>query len=132
MSTTPKGGAADVPVDVNDRTVRPWWHARMEWVNKLDRKLAHKALDIPDDEMNVDNSRTGLSASGAIGVAMAAGLPGLVATGLLGYFLTREPAKLPPPVPPAPVDRVEKFDVLHYDSEGNLIRVPHISERPVE
>jgi len=60
-----------------------------QWRDKLSRKLAHKAVDIPDDEMNL-NVRNGwgwkeLLAAGGIAVATA-------------YFATRQPE---PPSSPA-------------------------------
>ncbi len=69
------------------------------WRDKLSRKLAHKSVDIPDDEMNL-NVRNGwgwkeLVVLGAIGVAAA-------------YFMSNLAEAPPWPWPPAvaaPADR---------------------------
>ena len=49
-----------------------------DWRNRLHRKLAHKSLDIADGEdVNVDNSRTGLDWKGLAVIAAAVGASAL-------------------------------------------------------
>lgn len=69
------------------------------WRDKLSRKVAHKALDIADDdEMNV-NVRNGMGWK----ELLAAGVVAAVAT----YFITRQE---PPPEPASVVAPVEDRD----------------------
>jgi hypothetical protein len=62
------------------------------WRDALSKRLAHKALDIPDDEMqiNVDKSKKGLGAREllAMGVLVAGGVYG-------GSLLTQPTAPVP-------------------------------------
>lgn len=52
--------------------------------NRLGLKAAHKALDIADDDMNITaNKTTGIGTLGAIGIALAAGLPMAGVAGML-------------------------------------------------
>lgn len=98
--------------------------------DKLHLRAAHKALDIPEDPMSVNVTKSGIGALGAIGIAAAAGLPGLAAVGLaLGVFdrlAPQPPAAVPAAVSPVDSDYVVRF----YDKDGKLIDVPHVSEKP--
>lgn len=50
------------------------------WKDNLERKAAHKALDIPEDdqtEIKVDKSVKGIGAKGLVAVALAMGVPGV-------------------------------------------------------
>lgn len=89
------------------------------WRQTLGRKATYKALDIPDDDVNInartDNSRSGIGALGAVGIAAVSG--GLPLLGwLLGAFDRPDsPAPLPDPPPavvkpadPPPADPPEK------------------------
>ena len=67
---------------------------------KLYMKAAHKALDIPDDDMQINANRFGLSPAGVVAVALASGLLGVGGLGL-GALLNR-PAPAPPPAIVAP------------------------------
>lgn len=70
---------------------------RLKWQDILYKRAAYKALDIPEDDMQINNSKSGIGALGAIGIALAAGLPGLGMAGMLGYALLGNK-----PVPPVP------------------------------
>lgn len=89
------------------------------WRDKLARKLAHKSLDIGDeDEMNVANVRTGIGWKE---------LAVLAATGLGGLWLYNEgQGKSDPSPPPAaaasPVD--SEYEVRFFDAKGNPIYLP--------
>lgn len=55
----------------------------LAWKNKLHEKVVHKALDMPmDDDVNVNVTKTGLSALGAIGIAAGGGIPALILAAL--------------------------------------------------
>lgn len=95
-----------------------------DWRDRLQRKLAHKAVDIGvDDDVNVDNSQRN---SGFGWKELA-----VLATGGLGamyMFSGVQPA--PQAVPSenyAPLHDSE-YEVRFFDKEGNLIKVPHISQ----
>lgn len=68
-----------------------------DWRNRLHRKLAHKSLDIADEEMiAVDNSKKGMGIGGVLGIAaLAAG------SAIGGSLLTRPTAPVPVPAEPA-------------------------------
>lgn len=70
--------------------------------NKLALQVAHKALDEPQDDMNIKADRTnitnGIGTLGALGIAAASGLLGLGGLGA-GLMLARPSiAPLPPPM----------------------------------
>lgn len=124
----PKGVSADTPSDVNQRGIWPLWTRQQEWRQKLERKATHKALDIPDDDMNITNTKTGISTGGAIGIAAAAGIPSLAAAAILGFALLKDKSEPPKAVDPVTVNDTE-YEVLFYDKDGNPISVPHISTK---
>lgn len=103
----------------------PWawslWKKHMEWKDGLAKSAAHKALGIPDDEMNIhaDNRR-------GMDWKMAAVL---AAAGLGGYALHQQGQAVTEPRPPVIADDSE-YQVRFYDRNGNLIDVPHISKKP--
>lgn len=105
-----------------------WWRSTQQWQEKLQRKAAHKALDIPDDEMQIKSTtnNTGIGAMGAVGIALAAAVPGLGALAVVAPLLLKQldqPTKLPPVVTqPGPVD--SDYVVRFYDADGNPIEVP--------
>lgn len=58
--------------------VKPWWQlweSNQRWQDKLARRATHKALDIPDDDMQIRTSKRGIGAAGLIGALMVATLP---------------------------------------------------------
>src|SRR3990167_7431845 len=73
--------------------------------SKLAMKIAHKSLDIPDDDMqitstNTTTTNTGVGVKGMLGIAAMAAVPALI---LGGYLLVRQqgsPARVPPSPPP--------------------------------
>lgn len=131
MPTLPK--RSEPPSETNP-TGYFWdsWTPNARWRDNLARRGAHKALGIDDmGDINADNStKTGvgwkeLGALGATAVALAA-----------LYFWTQPPETAPPPPEPAPAAAYEypgptdtEYEVRFYDADGDLIDVPHISQR---
>ena len=137
-TTTPNGVGADVPSDINQRGLWPNWATATEWREKLYKKAAHKSLDIPDDDVQITNTKSGISTAGAVGIASAIGVPSVVSSAIMGYALLNK-SDPPEPAPPAPIPVVapvnpadSAYDVLFYDKDGNPINVPHISQRKAE
>jgi hypothetical protein len=101
------------------------YQAKRDWRNRLASKLAHKSLDIDEDEdVNVDNSRIGI------------GWKELAVIGLMGlggaWIYNNTNNNTTPPaatVQPGngPID--SEYEVRFYDADGNPIDVPHISTR---
>jgi len=102
-----------------------------DWRDRLHKKLAHKALDIYDeDEMNVDNSRRvqGLGWRELLVLLLAGG--GFYWLWLNQTHQTHQPSPMPSApaaAAAAPVD--SEYEVRFYDAEGNPISIPHISQR---
>ena len=97
----------------------------LDWQCKLFRKASHKALDIPDDDMDL-NVRNGmgwkeLAVVGAMVLGAAWGAK---------YFAVPESPAPPAVTVPAtpPVD--SEYEVRFYDAEGNVIPVPHVNQKP--
>jgi hypothetical protein len=119
-----------------DAAFFPEWLANSQWRDRLSRKATHKALDIPDgDDMNIT---TGMSGKAVAAIAAACGLGpvgAIVAMGLLNAADSPDPATpvvQPPPAVVAPDPADSEYDVRFYDADGNLIDVPHISNRELE
>lgn len=134
MSTIPPNETMDTPSDVH----LPWfwtlWRRNHQWRDKLNQQMLRKALDIPDDDMNITQTKTGISAAGAMGIATAAGIPGILAAAALGYALLKsQPPSVPPVAPPAALDEniLREFEILFWDRDGNPVPVQHISKKPV-
>ena len=95
--------------------------AHENWTQRLHRKLAHKSLDIPeDDDVYVDNSQKGMTWK-ELAVLAALGLGGAGA-----YAYSQKAVVVKPEVEVAD----SEYDVLFYDKDGNEISVPHISTKP--
>ena len=120
--------SADAPKDVNGRSIWPNWANQQEWQNKLHEQAVRKALDIPSDDMNIVQNKTGIGTAGAIGIAAAAGIPSALTAGALALSLMGGSGEAPQsPEPPAISD--SEYQVLFYDKDGNPIVVPHISQK---
>jgi hypothetical protein len=124
----PLDTSADAPKDVNGRSIWPNWANQQEWQNKLHEQAVRKALDIPSDDMNIVQNKTGIGTAGAIGIAAAAGIPSALTAGALALSLMGGSGEAPQsPEPPAISD--SEYQVLFYDKDGNPIVVPHISQK---
>lgn len=102
------------------------WGAHQDWVEQLQKKATHKALDIPDDDMQIVNASktTNGAGSGAImAAALAGGIPAAVLAAALGLSAMKN---TPPTTPTGPTDSA--YDVLFYDKDGKLIDVPRFHE----
>ena len=74
------------------------FQAGQDWQQKLKRAMTHKALDIADDDVNIDarKTNTGIGTLGAVGIAAVSGL----LPGALAAYLALRPA-VPPVTAPA-------------------------------
>ena len=117
---------ADTPIDVHLPHASPHWRKNAEWRDKLAHQATRKALDIPDDDMPtiITANKTGISTAGAIGIAAMAGLPPTIAASVLGAMLFFGGDDKPDHSGPAD----SEYEVIHYDADGNIIPVPHISQ----
>ena len=101
-----------------------------KWRTRLSRKLAHKSLDIADaDDMDIEVDRSNRSISGIGWKELAV----LAAAGLGGFALwshEKTPAATPPPAVQQQSPADTEYDVRFYDKNGDLIDIPHISQRP--
>lgn len=118
----------DTPQDVDKRALYGWWFKHSAWRDDLDKRMAHKALDIPETEdmQNVGN-RNGMTWREllAIGALLLAG------GGMYQYFNheTHQAAPATAPVPSGgPAD--SEYEIRFYDADGRLVPVPHITQRP--
>jgi hypothetical protein len=96
-----------------------------KWKDTLDKKLAYKSLDIAEEnDMQISNT------NGMGWKEMA-----VIAGALLGgaWLYTNQPTDAPvAPLPAvvAPIAPVgSDYELRFYDAAGNLIDLPHISER---
>lgn len=128
MSTGPIDTAADTPKDVNGRSIWPNWANQQEWQNKLHEQAVRKALDIPSDDMNIVQNKSGISTAGAVGIAAAAGVPSALAAAALAYSMAGNTPEAPVAQPQAVSVSDTEYDVRFYDANGNLIPVEHISQ----
>lgn len=126
MSTGPIDTSADVPKDVNGRSIWPNWANQQEWQNRVHHEAVRKALDLPSDDMQIVQNKSGIGTAGAIGIAAAAGVPAAVAAAAMAYSMAGGNGELPIPPDPTNVSDSE-YDVRFYDANGNLIPVEHIS-----
>lgn len=108
------------PVDKNQLYGR--YQRQEDRRDRLGMKAAYKALDIPEDDMQINANKIGIGTAGMAAVALAAGLPSALLAGLL---LLKQSETAPPPVAPPEVTVPDtEYDVLFYDKDGNLIEVP--------
>lgn len=90
-----------------------------DWRSRLHKKLAHKSLDIPeDDDLRVEQNKTGITWR-ELAVLAAAGLGG-------GYLYTNknETTSSASPVAVSPVD--SEYEIRFFDGSGNAIEIPNI------
>lgn len=94
---------------------------------KLAKKMAHKALDIPEENMNIDASRRGIGALGVAAIASGAGLPAALIAGLL---MLRSPSAPTPPVTEptnkTSVDKLRLRAKWKADGNNNWTPVPEV------
>lgn len=95
---------------------------RLKWQDTLYRRAAHKALDIPEDDMLINANKSGIGALGAIGIALASGLPIAALAGAM--LLGNKPAT---PTIPTP----EKIIETVTETIGVRAGIP-IVEKPVD
>lgn len=113
----------DTPADVDKQTIHGWWLRQALWRDDLDRRLSHKALDIPEQEPmeNVGN-RSGMTWRELLAIGAL-----LLTGGGMYQILNQQTVKAPAPA----VDPVDsEYEIRFYDQDGRPVEVPHISQRP--
>ena len=78
----------------------------VDWQQKLAKKASYKALDIAEDDVNINANKTGIGALGAIGIALAAGLPSMGMAGLLAYSMLGDKPETTAPTPEKIIETV--------------------------
>lgn len=80
-----------------------------DWKDQLHRRLAHKSLDIADDDMQiaVDKSTKGMGAKELLAIGAL-----VIGAGVGGHLLTKPtvPTTAPQPAPPAVAEPYEDTD----------------------
>ena len=118
--------ASDTPVDVDKRSLYGEWLRNSRWRDALARRATHKALNMPEDDMQIHASH-GLDWKG-----LAVIVAGLVLAGLGGGYVvssqSQQTTQQAAPTEAAEIDP-QAFEVRFYDAEGNLVPVPHVSTR---
>lgn len=100
-----------------------------DWREEYMKQMAYKANNsAPPEDMQITNTKTGIGTLGTVGIAAAASFPGLLAAGILGYALSRDPAPQTTPTVTPPID--SEYEVLFYDKDGKLIDVPRRKAQP--
>jgi hypothetical protein len=92
---------------------------RTRWMDKLFRKGCHKALDIPEDDMNFNQQHQGITGKSLVG------LGGLVLAGLLGWHGI-DRLSVPATEPPAAVPSLaapQEYEVHFWAEDGTEIKV---------
>lgn len=88
---------------------------RSRWMDKFFRRAAHKAVDLPDEEMQINQQYQGITGKTLLGVA------GLILAGVLGW---RGIDKLSTPVMDAPIPAIsQEYEVRFWAEDGNEIEV---------
>lgn len=108
------------------------WLSSNRWRQTLARKATYKALDIPDEDVEINAQRTGIGPGGVAAIVAAATLGPL---GMAGISLLSEMTDQPPvpPVAPQPAPVVSaadaNFEIRFFDADGKLIDIPqHAAE----
>lgn len=127
---------ADAPVDDNmEAKTSIWqrWGKHQDWADELQRKATYKALDIPQDDMQIVNAsktQTGASGGAIAATALAGGIPATVLAAMLGLSAMRgaQPQATTPAAPPTASVPDSSYDVLFFDKDGNQINVPRLQK----
>lgn len=116
----------------------PLWYRNQVWQDDLAKKASYQAADIPDDDVEIHNTKSGIGALGAMGIAAAAGLaPVLAIWGMNG--LPGLPKGATPTVPsvvatspvqvPVQLDSEWDVETLKSDEKGNIIQPEQVINR---
>lgn len=123
---------ANEPAELDNpqRSVWARWAKHEDWADALQRKATYKALDIPDDDMQIVNAsktQTGAGGGAIAAAALAGGIPATVLAAALGLSSLKGTPSPPAANPPAVSVPDTSYDVLFYDKDGNEITVPRYS-----
>lgn len=122
------------PAGIDKDALYGRYQSREDAQHDLHMRAVHKALDIPerDDVQISNNTKTGIGALGALGIAAGAGIPSAIIAAIAMLSGQKPPATVPPPMPAVqqPVGPVDSaYDVIFYDKDGNKITVPNINQK---
>jgi hypothetical protein len=99
-----------------------------DWRTKLNKKLRHKALDIPmDDDVQVKNTTTTNSGLGWKELAALGAI--LIGGGGLYQLGSYKAQQATPPAVVAPVNGESNYEIRFYDKDGKLIDVPRVPQK---
>ena len=102
-------------------THRFWdvWSWNQHWRQNLERKATHKALGIPDDDMNITTGM-GWKELAIVGALIVGGIWG--GTKLIEQSPPQmPPVQQPPLLQPSPTDAA--YNVIFYDAAGNQLQL---------
>lgn len=89
--------------------------ARQRWQDKLFRTSCHKALDIPEDDMQLTNNQHGITGKHLVALGV------IVLTGLLGWRLLT-PSVSGQMAPPA----AQEYEVRFWLDDGTEVEVEEL------
>ena len=81
---------------------------------KLYMRAAHKALDIPEDDMQINANRTGIGTLGAIGIAAAAAL---APTALVSWMLLKSVDDVAKSIAPPAATAPQHWDAIYEEQQ---------------
>ena len=128
MSTqTPSEHRKEV-TGIDDDALYGEWLGKLRWQDALEKKLAHKSLNIPEEmAVNADNRQYTQGMTWKDILAL-----GLLVLGV--YWLYRNTG-IDESITQSTTTEVREttqnkdYEIRFYDRDGNLINVPHISEK---
>lgn len=130
-STTPPTPTDPGLNDSNNKSIWQRWARRQDWTDELQRKAVHKALDIPDDDMQIVNAsktQTGASGGAVTAAALAGGIPATVLAAMLGLSAMRgsQPQATTPAAPAADASAHWDAGLYKQNADGTytLIDLP--------
>lgn len=117
---------------MSEPEIKPWWKLwehNQQWRENLAKRAAHKALDVPEDDMHIQANRITNQSGMPYGLALAGILAAATIPAAAVWYASQQKQPSPPAPATMPALADSEYDVRFYDKDGNLIEVPHISKR---